>query len=75
MTTQTTQKEKQQTKETSGIIVTPDNFIRAESDMYFSTLALKENGFGKLNHNRELFSVENQIVVRGNRDTLYSSAL
>ena len=59
----------------TGITVTPENFNRAESDMYFSTQVLKENAFGKFKHLRELFSIDNQIVVRGNRDTLYSSAV
>jgi len=43
--------------------------------MYFTTTAIKENAFGKFNHRRELFSVDNQTVVRGNRDTLYSSGV
>ncbi|ANE49226.1 DUF1254 domain-containing protein [Flavisolibacter tropicus] len=58
-----------------SIRVTPDNFIRAESDMYFATSAINENALGKFNHRRELFSVDNQTVVRGNRDTLYSSGV
>ncbi|MFY9839702.1 MAG: hypothetical protein WAK55_25165, partial [Xanthobacteraceae bacterium] len=33
--------------------VTVDDFIRAESDLYFGTVALKEGGFGKFFHNRE----------------------
>ncbi len=56
--------------------VTLDNFVRAESDTYFSNL-LKESG-GKLatfSHRREVASVDNQTVIRLNRDTLYSSAL
>ncbi len=51
--------------------VTMDNFVRAESDNYFAGF-VKEGGFGKLNHNRELADVRNQTVVRLNRDTLYS---
>ncbi len=57
------------------IPVTPDNFIRAESDMYFSSVAVSENSLGKFSHRRELFSIDHQTVVRGNRDTLYSSAI
>ena len=30
------------------IPVTPDTFIRAETDLYFSAVALKNGGFGKL---------------------------
>ena len=51
--------------------VTPDNFIRAESDMYFGN-AVGEGGFGKFSHHREPISIDNQIVIRANRDTLYS---
>ena len=54
--------------------VTVDNFIRAESDTYFGA-TVKQGGFGKFNHHRELMAVEKQAVVRPNRDTLYSSAV
>lgn len=55
--------------------VTVDNFIRAESDLYFSA-ALKDSGsLGKFHHRREPASIDNQTVIRLNRDTLYSSAL
>ena len=58
------------------IPVTVDNFIRAESDMYFSGM-LKDSGgvLGKFNHRREVASIEHQTVIRLNRDTIYSSAL
>jgi hypothetical protein len=51
--------------------VTVDNFIRAESDNYFAKFA-KEGGFGKFSHERKLADIENQTVIRLNRDTLYS---
>lgn len=56
--------------------VTVDNFARAESDFYFSGI-LKDSGggLGKFNHRREPASIENQTVIRLNRDTLYSSAV
>jgi hypothetical protein len=54
--------------------VTVDNFIRAESDMYFSASA-KQDGFGKFSHHREPMSIDNQTVVRANRDTIYSSGV
>ncbi len=54
-----------------GQQVTMDNFARAESDNYFAGF-VKDGAFGRLNHNRELADVENQTVVRLNRDTLYS---
>ncbi|MCU1717761.1 DUF1254 domain-containing protein [Pseudomonas sp. 5P_3.1_Bac2] len=54
--------------------VTTDNFVRAESDLYFAAIA-KDNGFGKFNHTREMAPVDKQNVIRLNRDTLYSSAV
>ena len=71
----TTSKEQLQQTSAHSIPVTVDNFKRAESDMYFSTVAIKQNSLGKFYHYRELFSVEDQTVVRGNRDTVYSSAV
>jgi hypothetical protein len=56
------------------IPVTADNFNRAESDMYF-TGVVKQGAFGKFHHNREPLSIDKQTVIRGNRDTLYSSAV
>jgi len=55
--------------------VTPDNFNRAESDMYFAASAKDAGGPGKLLHRREVVSVDKQPVVRANRDTLYSSGV
>jgi hypothetical protein len=57
------------------IPVTPDNFGRAESDMYFASSAKDAGGTGKLLHRREVVPVEKQPVVRPNRDTLYSSGV
>jgi len=54
--------------------VTVDNFIRAESDLYFRSV-VREGGLGKFAHRREPAAIDNQIVIRLNRDTLYSSAL
>ena len=52
--------------------VTADNFIRAESDAVFTGL-VAQGGFGKFYHNRELTSIDNHVVQRANRDTLYST--
>ena len=54
--------------------VTVDNFVRAESDLYLGNL-VKDSGFGKFNHHREPSPIDNQAVIRTNRDTLYSSAV
>lgn len=55
--------------------VTPDNFNRAESDMYFGASAKEAGGTGKLLHRREVVPVDKQPVIRANRDTLYSSGV
>ncbi|WP_145035114.1 DUF1214 domain-containing protein [Caulifigura coniformis] len=58
-------------EETNSRRVTVDNFVRAETDMYFGRF-VNEGGFGKFKHDRELASIDNQTVIRLNRDTLYS---
>src|SRR5271163_3450688 len=57
-----------------AVLVSPDNFTRAESDLYFSNV-VKDGGFGRFTHIRELTPLDNQLVVRSNRDTLYSAAV
>jgi len=52
--------------------VTVDNFIRAESDMYF-VMFEKQGAFGKFHHARDL--PLGNTGVRPNRDTLYSIAV
>ena len=51
--------------------VTVDNFRRAETDTYFARF-VSEGGFAKFKHERELAPIDNQTVIRLNRDTLYS---
>jgi hypothetical protein len=51
--------------------VTVDTFARAESDMYIASNA-KDGAFGKLVHHREPADIDHQMVIRLNRDTLYS---
>jgi hypothetical protein len=51
--------------------VTVSNFRRAESDNYFAQF-VKNGGFGKLAHEREVAPIDDQTVIRMNRDTLYS---
>lgn len=60
---------------TAARAVTVDNFIRAESDVYFGGLIKDSGGVGKFNHRREPARIDNQTVIRLNRDTLYSSAV
>lgn len=54
--------------------VTPDNFIRAETDLYFGRV-VADGTLGKFNHHRDFGPLDNQLVVRQNRDTLYSVAV
>lgn len=57
-----------------SIPVDVDNFVRAESDMYMASM-VKDGALGKFVHRREPASIDNQTVIRLNRDTLYSSAI
>src|SRR5512139_1303382 len=57
------------------IPVTVDNFIRAESDLYFGGILKDSGAIGKFQHRREPAGIDNQTVIRLNRDTLYSSAV
>jgi hypothetical protein len=52
--------------------VTADNYVRAESDFQMKGYIKKFDCFGKFTHSRKPYDVENQVTVRGNRDTLYS---
>lgn len=58
----------------NAIRVTPDNFRRAETDMFFAA-QVKDGAFGRFLHHREPADVHHQNVVAMNRDTLYSSAV
>jgi len=58
----------------AAVLVTADNFIRAESDLYFSNI-VGDGGFGRFTHIRELTPMDKQLVVRSNRDTLYSAGV
>ena len=52
--------------------VTAFNYVRAESDFQMKGYIESYKCFGKFHHNRKPYDVENQITIRGNRDTLYS---
>jgi hypothetical protein len=54
--------------------VTVDNFNRAESDVYLGKM-VADGGLGKLHHRREPARIDDQTVIRLNRDTLYSSGV
>src|SRR4029079_18312800 len=57
-----------------SVPVTPDNFVRAETDLYFGN-AVKDGGFGKFFHIRQPTPIDHQTVIRMNRDTLYSMGI
>jgi hypothetical protein len=75
METQTQQQTKLQSTAVTSIPVTADNFNRAESHMYFKDIVKRSDGIGRFNHRREVTPIDDQGVIRANRDTLYSSAV
>lgn len=58
-----------------AVSVTVENFIRAETDRMFSVLQAQAGGVNRLKHDRAPTPIENQPVIRMNRDTLYSIAI
>src|ERR1051326_5361149 len=64
-----------QTRESKTLPVTADNFTRAETDTYFANIVHQAGGTGKFFHRRDIEPVDKQIVIRGNRDTVYSAAV
>lgn len=58
----------------SALPVNVLNFTRAETDLMFSRLAAV-TGMGAWNHTYELKPLDDQPIIRQNRDTLYSSAI
>ena len=64
-----------QSPSATTVSVTADNFTRAETDTYFANIVKQVGSPGKFFHRREIEPIDNQIVIRGNRDTLYSAAV
>lgn len=58
-----------------AIHVNVDNFTRAETDRMFSDIQRSAGGVNTFRHNREPASIDEQTVIRLNRDTLYSFAV
>ena len=52
--------------------VTADNFVRAESNRMLVGLQAQAGGGNRSRHLREPASLDEQTVIRMNRDTLYS---
>ena len=59
----------------TSVAVTADNFTRAESDGYFANIVRQAGGVGRFFHRRALEPVDSQIVIRANRETMYSAAV
>ncbi len=55
--------------------VNVDNFARAETARMFTALQHQAGGVNRLRHNRQPAPLDDQPVIRQNRDTLYSSAI
>jgi hypothetical protein len=53
------------------LLVTPDNFVRAETDLQFMTV-VKRGGFGRLVHDRELPPAGRQPIAWADADVLRS---
>jgi hypothetical protein len=56
-------------------IVTRENFVRAETDRMFSDFLKLTGGVNRWHHIRRPTPLDQQTVVRMNRDTLYSVAI
>lgn len=63
-----------QTPASQTVPVTIENYNRAQTDVNF-TGVVKNGGFGRFRHGRELAPPAQQGIVRPNRDTLYSFAI
>ena len=57
------------------ITVTTDNFVRAESNRMLVGLQAQAGGTNRWRHLREPTALDEQTVIRMNRDTLYSTAV
>lgn len=56
-------------------VVNVDNFARAETNRMFAGLLARIGGPATWFHDRQLGSLDQQTVIRQNRDTLYSTAI
>lgn len=57
------------------VFVNVDNFARAESDRMLLGAAVEAGGVNTWGHRREPAALDAQLVIRMNRDTLYSMAV
>src|SRR6266567_4497387 len=59
----------------TGVEVTQKTYCRAESDRTFANIAKMAGGVNRFFHYRSVTPLDNQSVVRMNKDTLYSGAV
>lgn len=59
----------------AGIRVNVDNFACAETDRMFAGIQTNAGGVNRFEHNRTPTPIDQQTVIRMNRDTLYSFAI
>jgi hypothetical protein len=59
----------------TGIPVNVENFTRAETDRMFTALQAQAGGINQWVHYRTPVPLDQQTVIRMNRDTLYSGAI
>lgn len=57
------------------ITVNVDNFARVESDIMVAKMLPIVGGIGVFHHDRQPAPLDQQPVIRQNRDTLYSVAI
>lgn len=58
-----------------SIKVTVNNFVRAESDHMFAAIVGQAGGTNKWSHGYTPTAIDQQPIIRMNRDTLYSAAV
>ena len=58
-----------------SIHVNADNFVQAETHRMFRDIQAQAGGVGTFRHNRTPARIDEQTVIRLNRDTLYSFAI
>jgi hypothetical protein len=56
----------------NNVLVTPETFIRAETDRSFQGVAKQAGGLNRLYHFRRVTPLDQQTIIRMNKDTLYS---
>jgi len=64
-----------QAQTTATVKVTPETYIRAETDRQFGEIVKMSGGVNRFYHFRNPTPLDKQNVVRMNRDTLYSMAV